>query len=127
MREATFSDIPAISGWMERDFGKPEDFTGFFSRPQNVCLIEGDGGAFFVPVAPGVYEVHVALEQRGKAAIELTHRMLDYMRRSRGVQRFVTCVPHDGSKQSRKVRLFTRAMGWKSLGLSDGHELFQSE
>lgn len=125
MREATFSDIPMISGWMERDFGKPEDFTGFFSRPQNVCLIEGDGGAFFVPVSPGVYEVHVAFAQRGREVIELSHRMLDYMRRSRGAQRFVACVPND--EKSRKVRLFTRLMGWKSLGLNEGHEIFQSE
>jgi hypothetical protein len=123
MREATFSDLPKIAEWMERDFGKKEDFTGFLSREGNVCLIEGEGGAFFVPVSPNVYEVHVAFEQRGKAVLELSHRMLDYMRRSRGASRFVACVPED----ARRVKMFTRLMGWESLGHSNGHEIFQSE
>ena len=127
MREAGFWDLTRIADWMERDFGKREDFTGFLSRPDNVCLIEGDGGAFFCLVSPGVYEVHVAFEQRGKEVVELSHKMLDYMKRSRGASRFVACVPHDDTKQSRKVRMFTRLMGWKSLGLSNGHEIFQSE
>jgi hypothetical protein len=127
MREAGFRDLTRIADWMERDFGKREDFTGFLSRPGNVGLIDGNGGAFFVPVSPGVYEVHVAFEQRGKAVLELSRRMLDYMKRSRGASRFVACVPHDDTKQSRKVRMFTRLMGWKSLGIENGHEIFSSE
>lgn len=111
---------------MERDFGKPEDFTGFLNHG-GICLIEGEGGAFFFPAGPGAYEVHVAFAQRGRDVIALSHRMLDYMRRSRGAQRFVACIPHDDSKQSRKVRMFTRLMGWRSLGKANGHEIFQSE
>jgi hypothetical protein len=122
MREATFSDIPTISAWMERDFGKPEDFTGFLSHG-GVCLIEGQGGAFFFPAGPGCYEVHVAFSQRGKEVIELSHRMLDYMKRSRGAQRFVACIP----LENRKARMFTRLMGWRSLGKANEHEIFQSE
>lgn len=115
-----------MSRWQARDFGKPEDFTGFLNHG-GICLIEGEGGALFFPAGPGTYEVHVFFEQRGKAVLELSHRMLDYMRRSRGAHRFVACIPYDDSKQSRRIRMFTRLMGWKSLAIENGHEIFQSE
>ncbi len=123
MREASRADIPAIARWMKRDFGKAEDFTGFFDKPGNICLTEGEGGAFFVPTEPGVYEVHVAFEQRGKAVFELSHRMLDYMRQRHGATRFLSCIPEG----ERKVLMFTRLMGWKPLGHANGYEIFQSE
>jgi hypothetical protein len=107
------TDPAEAERWLKRD-GTEADFSGFFANPRNVCLAEGDGGAFFLLRAPGLYEVHVAFEQRGKDVIALSHRMLDYMRK-RGATRFMAAVP----VESRKVIMFTRLMGWKSHGFDD--------
>ncbi len=116
MRLASLSDLQLINDWVERDSGHEVDFTEFLSCTLNACLIEGEGGALFVWRAPGVFEVHVFFEQRGREVIDLLHRMFDYMRREMGAQWFWAAVPYDASKQSRKVRLFARAMGWKLKG-----------
>jgi hypothetical protein len=108
---------------MERDFGQSPDFSGFFASPDNICLSEGDGGAFFLRREPGVYEVHVAFEQRGRAVLELSHRMLDHMRREHGAFRFIGAVPKD----DRKVRLFTRLMGWRFHGVEGPYEIYIGE
>jgi hypothetical protein len=80
----------------------------------NVCLAEGEGCAMFVWRGPGIFEVHVGFEQRGREVIELSHRMLAYMR-ARGAKLFWAAVP----VESRHVIIFTRLMGWKSQGLED--------
>lgn len=130
MREATLADRAMLERWVLRDSDKESDFTGFLMNPMNVCLIEGDGGAFFVWHGPGTYEVHLAFEQRGSEVMGLLNRMFAHMR-ERGAERFWAAVPWDTSKQSRKVRLFARLMGWKSRGranLANGlHELFTGE
>lgn len=107
---------PAIARrWLERDTGKTADFSGFFSDPRNICLAEGDGGAFFLWRAPGLYEVHVAFVQRGREVLKLSHRMLDTMRREHGATKFMAAVP----VTSRRVLMFTRLMGWKSQGFDE--------
>jgi hypothetical protein len=112
---------PAIVGrWVERDSGQWADFSGFFADPRNICLAEGDGGAFFLWREPGTYEVHVAFEQRGRAVIDLSHRMLAHMREKHGATRFIGPVP----KHDRKVQLFTRLMGWRSIGDHGEYEIF---
>jgi hypothetical protein len=80
----------------------------------NVCLAEGEGCAMFVWRGPGIFEVHVGFEQRGREVIELSHRMLAYMR-ARGAKLFWAAVPVG----SRRVIMFTRLMCWKSQGLAD--------
>lgn len=116
MRRATLADTDSINGWVERDSGREVDFSDFLANTMNAALIEGEGGALFVWRAPGIYEVHVFFEQRGREVIDLSHRMLKWMREECGAQWFWAAVPWDTSAQSRKVRIFTRLMGWTSRG-----------
>jgi hypothetical protein len=85
------------------------------ANPMNIFLAEGEGGALFAWRGPGIYEVHVALEQRGKAAFETMHRMLDHMRECFAARLFWSVVP----LKSRKVIMFARRMGWKSGGTAE--------
>ena len=127
MIRATLADAEQISEWVWRDSGNKADFSGFLSDRNNVALIEGQGGALFVWRGPGIFEVHVFFEQRGRDVIRLSHRMLKIMRRLHGGRLFWAAVPTD----SRHVIMFTRLMGWKSQGFGDfpqGRcELFQGE
>ncbi len=132
MREATLADTATVCSWMDEGTANPDVIRNLWlSDPMNVVLIEGGGGAIFTWRGPGIYEVHVAFTQRGREVIELSHRMLTLMREVYGARIFWAAVPWNGSKQSRKVRLFTRLMGWKSRGranLATGlHELFISD
>jgi hypothetical protein len=133
MREASLGDLTAICVWIARDSGSSNEagIQAILHDPMSAVLIEGEGGAIFQWRGPGIFEVHVLFAQRGREVIELSHRMLDYMRANRDAQTFWAAVPWDTSSQSRKVRLFTRLMGWKSRGranLANGlHELFIGE
>jgi len=121
MREATLSDLPDIARWIERDHGTANDagIQTVLHDPMSVVLLEGEGGALFVWRGPGIFEVHVFFAQKGREVIALSHRFLDYMRTNHAATRFWAAIPYDTSKQSRKVRLFTRLMGWKSHGLAN--------
>lgn len=127
MRRATVADAEAVNDWIWRDSGKRPDFYPFLLEQMNVCLIEGNGGAIFVWRGPGIYEVHLFLEQRGKAAIELMRRMFETMRAKFGARLMWAAIPIE----SRNVIMFARLVGWKSQGVAElahGHcELFQSE
>lgn len=127
MRLASLADAQLINKWVERDSGREVDFTDFLSNTMNACLIEGEGGALFVWRAPGIYEVHVFFEQRGREVIELSHRMLQFMKSEFGARWFWAAVP----VQSRHVIMFSRLMGWKSQGKANfPHalcEVFSSE
>lgn len=109
IRRATMADIDAINEW------GGGDYTEFMSNRMNVFLAEGEGGALFAWRGPGIYEVHVALEQRGKAAFETMHRLLDHMRANYSARLFWTVIP----TASRKVIMFARRMGWKSNGIAE--------
>lgn len=123
MREAVEADMirrlfadeaERVNEWVYRDGGKRVDFTDFLSDTNNVCLASGEGGAIFVWRGPGIYEVHVFFEQRGRDVIRLSREMLDIMRKHGG-KLFWAAVPIE----SRHVIMFTRLMGWKSQGLAD--------
>jgi len=115
MRRATLADAERISEWVWRDSGNKADFSGFLSDRNNVCLIEGEGGALFVWRGPGIFEVHVFFEQRGREVLKLSREMLDVMRAEHGGKLFWAAVP----TESRHVIMFTRLMGWKSQGFGD--------
>lgn len=114
IRRLFADEAERVESWLMRDEGKESDFTPFLSNPLNVCLAAGDGGAFFIWHGPGVYEVHVAFEQRGKEVIEISHKMLAWMRENMGGTMFWAGVP----VEKRHVIIFTRKMGWKSRGLA---------
>lgn len=88
------------------------DLTEFLAEPMHVCLVDGESLAFFAWRGPGIYEVHVHFAARGRQAIDLGHAMLEWMRSEYGARRFWSLVPAN----DRKVKLYTRLMGWKSLG-----------
>lgn len=115
MRRASVEDANTFNEWFWRDSGKRGDFTQFLSDRMNIALVEGEGGAIFVWRGPGIYEVHVMFEQRGREVIRLSHRMLAWMRAEMGAKLFWAAVPIE----SRHVIMFTRLMGWKSQGLAD--------
>lgn len=127
MIRASADDAERINDWVWRDSGRRGDFGPFLADRNNVFLIEGEGGAIFVWRGPGIYELHLFFEHRGKAAIQLLRRMLDLMREERGARLFWAAAP----VESRHVVMFARLMGWKSQGFGDfpqGRcELFVSE
>lgn len=104
-----------INEWVWRDSGKRGDMGPFLADRNNVFLIEGEGGAIFVWRGPGIFEVHVFFEQRGREVLALSRRMLDHMRKEHGARLFWAAVP----VESRHVIMFTRLMGWKSQGFKD--------
>jgi hypothetical protein len=124
IRRASIEDVEAINEWFWRDSGKRGDFSQFFDDQMSVCLIAGEGGAMFVWRGPGIFEVHVFFEQRGKEVLRISREMLKIMREQHGGKLFWAAVP----VESRHVIMFTRLMGWKSQGvacLSHGYcELF---
>jgi hypothetical protein len=126
IRRASVEDAEQINEWFWRDSGKRGDFTAFLSDPMSVFLACGEGGAMFVWRGPGIYEVHVMFEQRGKEVLRISREMLKIMREN-GAKLFWAAVP----VESRHVIMFTRLMGWKSQGvalLSHGYcELFLGE
>ena len=117
MRRATLADAEHISDWIRRDSGSVNEdaIRAVLQDPMSAILLEGKGGAIFVWRGPGIYEVHLLLAQRGREAMRVLNAMFDGMREI-GAEQFWAAVPWDGGKQSRKVRLFARAMGWKSRG-----------
>lgn len=105
-------DVADINAWVARDSGGSPDFSEFLSNPMNVALLSGEGGALFVWRGPGIYECHVFFAQRGKEAIDLSHRMLAMMR-DNGAEQFWTAAP----VEARRVIMFARLLGWKSRGV----------
>jgi hypothetical protein len=127
MIRASLDDVERINDWVWRDSGSRPDFTQFIADRHNVSLIEGEGGALFVWRGPGIFEVHLFFEQRGKEALTLIRAMFERMREEYGAKLFWAAVP----VTSRHVIMFARLVGWKSQGFGDfpqGRcELFQSE
>jgi hypothetical protein len=126
MIRATLCDVDEVNGLLARDFGNC-DFTEVLSEPLHVCLLEGSSGAVFMWRGPGIYEAHIFFDYRGREAVDFGHRLLDEMRREHGARLFWALIP----VESRKVLMFTRLMGWESLGVRETrngpNELFVSE
>jgi hypothetical protein len=127
IRRLFADEAERVNDWVYRDSGNRADFTAFLSDPLNICLVCGEGGAIFVWRGPGIYEVHVFFEQRGREVLKISREMLEIMRSEHGGKLFWAAVP----THSRHVIMFTRLMGWKSQGFADlpqGHcELFLGE
>ena len=115
MNRRLFADeADKVNDWVYRDSGNRVDFTTFLEDRNNVCLACGEGGAIFVWRGPGIFEVHVFFEQRGREVLKLSREMLEIMRKD-GARLFWAAVP----VKSRHVIMFTRLMGWKSQGFGD--------
>lgn len=113
IRRAGIDDVEDINRWNERDLGYEVDFSEFLENEMNVCLIEGEGGAFFAWRGPGIFEAHAFFSQRGREVISLSHAMLGIMRRNYGAQLFWSLVP----TEARHAVIYCRLLGWKSFGI----------
>lgn len=126
IRRATLDDVADVNRWIGRDF-PGVDFSEVLSNPMNVCLAEGESGAIFVWRGPGIYEGHLFYEVRGRAALSLAERMMKEMALGYGAGLLWALIP----LPDRRVRLFLRRLGWKSLGHRETErgpqELFISE
>lgn len=111
IRQLTLDDAQLVNKWAGQ-YAPGSDYSGFLDCPNNVCLGEGEGGAMFAWRGPGIYEVHVFFEQRGKDALQVCRNMLDWMRRERGAKLFWGAIP----TYDRRAIMFTRLMGWKPDG-----------
>lgn len=114
IRRLFADEADRVHDWVYRDSGKTTNFEPFLADTLNVCLVSGEGGAIFVWRGPGIYEVHVFFEQRGREVMKLSREMLDIMRKEHGARLFWAAVP----TESRHVIMFTRLMGWKSQGFA---------
>jgi len=128
IRRASVEDADFINECIWRDSGgRIPQMDAWLSDRNNVALLCGEGGALFVWRGPGIYEVHVFFEQRGRKVLRISRVMLRKMRLWHGAKLFWAAVP----VESRHVIMFTRLMGWKSQGvalLSHGYcELFLGE
>ncbi len=123
MIRASLADVETVNGIFEHK----ADFTGFLSSPLNVCLVEGEGEAFFVWHGPGVYEVHCHFTQRGKEVREVSKRILETMRDEHGAKLIWAAIPNE----SRHVKTYVRWLGFRPAGpvsLPHGEcELFKLE
>lgn len=115
IRRLFADEADKVNEWVWRDSGNRADFDSFLSDTNNVCLVSGEGGAIFVWRGPGIYEVHVFFEQRGREVLKLSRDILEIMRKDHGARLFWAAVP----VTSRHVIMFTRLMGWKSQGFGD--------
>lgn len=93
--------------------------------PGNIAFVEGDDVILFDRDADGIYEIHVLLASRGKAAIECVKRALGMMFRDRGAEVIFGMVP----EHRRDVMMMARWCGLKHVSktqwLGDRVELFQ--
>lgn len=103
MRRARLDDLETVS----RIAGI--DCTGFLSNPLNVCLLEGDGEAFFGWHEDGIYEVHCHFAKRGKDVREVSERMLARMRYEFGAKLVYAPIPDT----SRHVKTYVRWLGFR--------------
>jgi hypothetical protein len=110
IRRASVEDAEDINDWIWRDSGGP-DFTAFLSDRNERLPDRREGGALFVWRGPGIYEVHVFFEQRGKEVLASPAKCFDHARTRR------KAVLGGCPVESRHVIMFTRLMGWKSQGL----------
>lgn len=120
------SDPALVNDLLGRDF-EGIDATEFLANPLNVCLIEDGDGIMFAWRGPRIYEAHVFYRSRGRAALDRTNAFLGLMRSNYGARLFWALIP----VESRRVRMFTRLLGWLSQGQVETQhgpqELFVSE
>lgn len=97
----------------------------WIAEPGNIAFVEGDDVVLFDRDSDGIFEIHVLLASRGKAAIECVNRALGMMFRDRGAEIIFGMVPEhrrDVAIMARWCKLkFIKNISW----LGDRVELFQ--
>lgn len=94
------------------------------AEPGNIAFVEGDDVILFDRDSDGIFEIHVLLASRGKAAIENVKRALGMMFRDKGAKVIFGMVP----EHRRNVALMARWCGLKPVAktqwLGDRVEMF---
>lgn len=120
------TDVSEVNRLLRREWPEAE-YEEVLSDPLNVCLLEGENGAIFAWRGPGIYELHVFFEVRGRAAIDLARAFINHARREFGGKMFWTLIP----VESRHVIMFARKVGMRSRGVLETRlgycELFDLE
>lgn len=97
----------------------------WIAEPGNVAFVEGDDVILFDRDSDGIFEIHVLLASRGKAAVECINRALGMMFRDRGAKVIFGMVPEhrrDVAMMARWCKLkFIKKISW----LGDRVELFE--
>lgn len=89
------------------------DADEWFAQPHNYALIEGKNISFGEYKSEGLYWVHFCFDEaRGRAAIELTKRMLDAFYEATPVITSIGLI----ELNNLKARWLIRQVGFKSLG-----------
>ena len=79
--------------------------------PNNVAFVEDQDVVLFDRDNDGLFEIHVLLASRGKAAVECVNRALDMMFRDRGAEVIFGMVP----EHRRDVKMMARWCGLKPV------------
>jgi hypothetical protein len=97
----------------------------WIAEPGNIAFVEGQDVILFDRDSDGIFEIHVLLASRGKAAVECIKRALDMMFRDRGAKVIFGMVPEhrrDVAMMARWCKLkFIKKISW----LGDRVELFE--
>lgn len=121
------TDPEVVNRLVARDFPEGADFSEFLANPLNLCLLVGSNGTLLAWRGPGIYEVHLFYEVRGREALDVLAEVLAYMRDIHNAWLFWAMVP----VESRAVRIFARLAGWVTQGKVDQpsglHEVFTSK
>jgi hypothetical protein len=97
----------------------------WIAEPGNIAIVEGHDVILFDRDSDGIFEIHVLLASRGKAAVERIKNALGTMFRDRGAEVIFGLVPEhrrDVAVMARWCKLkFIKNISW----LGDRVELFQ--
>jgi len=92
------------------------DAEAWFVNPKNWACVEGLNAGFAEWKSDGNYWVHLCChEARGRAAVELTKRMVRFLCEDTNLRTAVALI----SVENRKACWLIRQVGFKSLGLVD--------
>lgn len=79
--------------------------------PANIAFVEEKDVVLFEPDSDGVFEIHVLLASRGKAAVECISRALGKVFRDRGAEVIFGMIP----EHRRDVKLMARWCGLRPV------------
>lgn len=97
----------------------------WIAEPGNVAFVEGDDVILFDRDSDGIFEIHVLLASRGKAAVECVNRAFDMMFRDRGAEVIFGLVPEHRRDVAMMARWCKMKFIQKQLWLGERVDLFE--
>lgn len=100
------------------------NFESWLANKNNVMLVEGESVGLACHEYPGVYTGHYLFKVRGREALKLARRMMEWMIENEGAKAFTGITPVD----NKAARWFNRNLGFTSFGVLETergpHEMF---